>query len=54
MRAPGQGTRTPSQTVGAVAELFRTQPGAHPHRSITANGPLGASIYDLDCPAGGT
>ena len=23
MRAPGQGTRTPSQTVGAVAELFR-------------------------------
>lgn len=51
--------RTPTQTMGAVAELFRTQPGtrrsAHPHRSISANGPLAAeltAIHDLDCPAG--
>lgn len=51
--------RTPSQTMGAVAELFRTEPGAlrspHPHRSITAAGPLAAQItakHPLDSPSG--
>lgn len=51
--------RTPSMTMGAVAELFRTWPGtvwsAHPHRSIAANGPHAQAIterHDLDCPAG--
>lgn len=50
---------TPSQTMGAVAELFRTIPGAirssHPHRSITATGPRAAQItatHPLDAPAG--
>lgn len=51
--------RTPSQTMGAVAELFRTEPGAlrspHPHRSITALGPLAEQItakHPLDSPSG--
>ncbi|MDF1487300.1 aminoglycoside N(3)-acetyltransferase [Tessaracoccus caeni] len=52
---------TPSQTMGAVAELFRTTPGAlrspHPHRSITAAGPKAAQItasHPLDSPSGET
>ena len=51
--------RTPTRTMGAVAELFRTYPktvrSTHPHRSISANGPHAAAItarHDLDCPAG--
>lgn len=50
---------TPSQTMGAVAELFRTTPGAcrssHPHRSITAGGPQAERItahHRLDSPSG--
>ncbi|MFT3888405.1 MAG: AAC(3) family N-acetyltransferase [Arachnia sp.] len=50
---------TPSQTMGIVAELFRTTPGAlrspHPHRSISAAGPNAATItarHPLDSPAG--
>jgi aminoglycoside 3-N-acetyltransferase len=50
---------SPTRTMGAVAELFRTVPGtlrsAHPHRSISANGPNAAiitAVHDLDCPAG--
>ncbi|MGY5764796.1 aminoglycoside N(3)-acetyltransferase [Brachybacterium sp. DNPG3] len=50
---------TPSQAMGAVAELFRTLPGTlrsgHPHRSITAAGPHAQRItarHPLDSPAG--
>lgn len=50
---------TPSQTMGAVAELFRTTPDArrspHPHRSITAAGPNAERItasHPLDSPSG--
>ncbi len=50
---------TPSQTMGVVAELFRTTPdarrSAHPHRSITAAGPHAERIiarHPLDSPAG--
>ncbi|MFT4295710.1 MAG: AAC(3) family N-acetyltransferase [Micropruina sp.] len=50
---------TPSQTMGIVAELFRTTPDAlrspHPHRSITAAGPRAAQVtatHPLDAPAG--
>lgn len=50
---------TPSQTMGAVAELFRTTPGAvrspHPHRSFAAVGPRAAAlmaVHDLDNPNG--
>lgn len=50
---------TPSQTMGAVAELFRATPGAlrsaHPHRSVTAAGPQAAAVtvrHPLGSPAG--
>lgn len=50
---------TPSQSMGAVAELFRTTPGAvrssHPHRSVTAAGPQAKFItaeHPLDSPSG--
>ena len=50
---------SPSQAMGAVAELFRTLPGAvrspHPHRSISAAGPQAVRItarHPLDSPAG--
>ncbi|MGB4780377.1 aminoglycoside N(3)-acetyltransferase [Microbacterium sp.] len=50
---------TPTQTMGAVAELFRTLPGSHrsshPQRSITAAGPHAVRItsrHPLDAPAG--
>ena len=51
--------RSPSQSMGVVAELLRTEPGArrsgHPHRSITASGSNASVItarHDLDCPSG--
>ncbi|MCI1650177.1 aminoglycoside N(3)-acetyltransferase [Bifidobacterium tibiigranuli] len=50
---------TPSQTMGAVAELFRTLPGAlrspHPHRSVAALGPNAEQIvasHPFDSPTG--
>lgn len=50
---------TPTRTMGRVAELFRTLPGAvrsgHPHRSFAAIGPRAteiAAVHDLDCPNG--
>ena len=51
--------RTPSQTMGTVAELFRTTPGSHrsphPHRSVTAAGPEAERVtahHRLDAPTG--
>ena len=51
--------RTPTRTMGVVAEALRTMPGtlrsAHPHRSFIANGPRAAEIlarHDLDDPVG--
>lgn len=50
---------TPTRTMGAVVEAFRTQPGtlrsAHPHRSFAARGPRAAEVvagHRLDDPVG--
>lgn len=51
--------KTPSRTMGVVAEHFRTWPGTkrslHPHRSFTAYGPDAAAItsrHEYSCPLG--
>ncbi len=50
--------RTPSRTMGAIAELFRTWPGTvrspHPHRSISASGPSAAAVVARHDPASPT
>ena len=50
---------TPSQAMGAVAELFRTQPGSmrssHPQRSVAAAGPNAPRVvaqHPLEAPTG--
>ena len=50
---------TPTRTMGAVAELFRTLPGTvrstHPHRSFAAQGPLAGRVvaeHRLEDPMG--
>jgi len=52
---------TPTRTMGAVAELFRTLPGtmrsSHPHRSIAVSGPVASRIvarHELADPCGET
>ncbi|WP_395245314.1 aminoglycoside N(3)-acetyltransferase [Agromyces sp. MMS24-K17] len=58
---PYDPVRTPSRSMGAIAELFRTEPGAvrspHPHRSFAAAGVEASGLmrrHDPDDPFGET